>query len=287
MIADATVEPPYGAHRASRFVEAVRSLADGVPDNAVGRRLASLLRRVCFAASAAPYDVEVFPTIHARLRPATNRTEKHVFLAAHLWDAEERRALETALLAADPARPFVFVDVGANAGFYGLALASAGRRAGRSVSVLAIEPDPVNRARLEANVAASGADVTVEPAAVGRVAGLARMVDDPRNRGESHLTEPGHGVGVEVEVKPLGAIFAAHGLAVVDAMKVDVEGMDFDVVAGLFETAPVEVWPRTLVVEVGRSEAEAAPMIGLLRSNGYEIAARTRLNVVAARFGQV
>ncbi|MFD1705056.1 FkbM family methyltransferase [Methylopila henanensis] len=287
MIADATIEPPYGAHRAPRFVEAVRSLGDAVPDNAVGRRLASLLRRVCFAASAAPYDVEVFPTIHARLRPATNRTEKHVFLAAHLWDAQERRALETALFAADPAKPFVFVDVGANAGFYGLALASVGRRAGRGVSVLAIEPDPINRARLEANVAASAADVTVEPAAVGRVVGVARMIDDPRNRGESRLAESGQGGGVEVEVKPLGAILAAHGLAAVDAMKVDVEGMDFEVVAGLFETAPAEAWPRMMIVEVGRSEAEAAPMIGLLRSNGYEIAARTRLNVVAALSGQV
>ncbi|WP_020186768.1 FkbM family methyltransferase [Methylopila sp. 73B] len=276
-------ELPYGAHRPSRVVEALRALGSRVPNNAVGLRLASLLRRICFAAGASPYDVEVFPSIHARLRPATNRTEKRVFLAPHLWDAEERRLLEAAVLAGDPEAEATFVDVGANVGFYGLALAAAARRAGRRLRVIAIEPDPTNRARLAVNVAASGLDVTIDPSAVGREPGEAFLVEHARNRGEVRLVSDARGRGAAVEVLPLPTILARHGVVAVDAMKIDVEGMDFEALAGLFEQAPGALLPRALVVEVGRTAAEAEPLLKLLAAHGYRIAARTRLNVVAAR----
>ncbi|GLK57113.1 FkbM family methyltransferase [Methylopila capsulata] len=276
-------DPPYGAHRPPRVVETLRALGSRVPANAAGLRLASLLRQICFAAGAGPYDVEVFPSVHARLRPATNRTEKRVFLAPHLWDAEERGLLEGAVLEGDPEAEATFVDVGANVGFYGLSLASVARRAGRRLRVIAIEPDPTNRARLAANVAASGLDVTIDPSAVGREPGAAFLIEHARNRGEVRLVNDARGDGVEVEVQPLPVILARHGVVSVDAMKVDVEGMDFEALAGLFEQAPAAQLPRMLVVEVGRTAAEAGPMLQLLASNGYRIAARTRLNVVAAR----
>lgn len=280
---DASPDGPFGAHRASNHVEAIRALGPQLPANGFGRLAASALRRVCFATSAPPYDVEVFPAVFARLRPATNRTEKRVFLAPQFWDGAERAALETLLIATDPAEPFVFVDVGANVGFYGLSLASVARAEGRSLRVVAIEPDPTNRARLETNIGASGlaAAFAVEPVAVGRTSGVARLIQDAKNRGEVRVAGD-VGEGVEVRVDTLNDILLRNGLTTVDAMKVDVEGMDYEVLAGFFEQAEASLWPRLLIVELGRGEGPS-PLLDLLAGNGYRLETRTKLNAVMVR----
>ena len=88
--------------------------------------------------------------------------------------------LETALTPG-----FVFVDIGANAGAYTLFVA---HRVGSSGKVLAVEPHPTARQRLQCNLDLNGIDwVTIAPVALAEGPGVLSLFINDRNIGSSSL----------------------------------------------------------------------------------------------------
>jgi FkbM family methyltransferase len=243
------------------------------------RLLASALRRLLLARGGDTYDVEIYPGVRARIYPRSNRCEKAVLTGTQFWDAEERAAVADAIGRSPALRPFVFVDVGANVGFYSLFACGVARAHKRAIRVLAIEPDRENLSRLQTNIALNGfEEVTVLPAAVGEAAGRGNMTGGERNRGERHLVVDGVG---EVEVVALGEALGRAGLATVDCMKVDIEGHDFAVLEAFLASTSAESSPKMLIVEIGR-DGEAA-MSNLCTRHGYRLQARTKLNRIFVR----
>lgn len=282
------MEPPFGTYRLSVPLERLRAVTAHLPANRVGRALSSLIRRIVSRGPEAPIDAEVFPGIRLRLRPGTNRCEKRVLTGAQFYDHQERAALATALNGSD-SRPFVFADLGANVGLYSLWMVAAARAAGRDLQVLAVEPDPVTRARLLANLAASNADnVTVAPVAVGGVVARGTMLQHGNNRGENQVAVGGSGSGAAedggFEILPLHMICERFGVPRIDAMKVDLEGHDEVALQGMFADAPSALWPDLLVVEAGKG-VEAPAVVKLCEAHGYRMAGRTRLNALMQRAG--
>lgn len=274
--------PPFGTHRLSAPMERLRGATAHLPANRLGRALSSLIRRLVTRGPEDPIDAEIFPGIRARLRPGTNRCEKRVLTGAQFYDHQERAALATALQASGN-EPFVFADLGANVGLYSLWMVASARTAGRSLQVLAVEPDPVTRSRLLANLAASGADnVTVAPVAVGATAGHGTIVEHGNNRGENQVATSDAAGGEGFEILPLDQICDRYGISRIDAMKVDLEGHDEAALQGMFETAPEALWPRMLIVEAGKGEARP-PVVRLCEANGYTTTGRTRLNAIMQR----
>src|SRR5438309_1113629 len=129
------------------------------------------------------------------------------------------------------------IDVGANAGAHTLVLAAACGPHGR---VVACEPNPVLRERLQANVELNGLrNVHVLPFALGATAGSAvlHVPTDPVHTGGASLVAGVHehlrdATAVEVEVTTLDELVAREGLAPVRLVKVDVEGLEAGVIAG-------------------------------------------------------
>jgi FkbM family methyltransferase len=239
----------------------------------------SLVRKLLLAGRDEPVDVPVFGTLHARLYPTTNRCEKRMFVGEKTWDGPERTAIGEAMAAADPKRDFVFVDGGANVGMYSLSVIAQARALGRSVKVAAIEPDPVNLGRLLDNLAASAAqEASVTPVALGAERGTIRIESDQTNRGEVRISETG---GTEVAMAPLAEVLAQQGLNHVDALKLDIEGHELPVLSAFFETAPKELWPRLILLEV--SKHGDTPAYDLCLAKGYRLAKRTRINALLAR----
>ena len=141
-----------------------------------------------------------------------------------------------------------FVDVGAHVGMYSVAAAVALRGRGR---VLAFEPNPGARAQLEANLALNGCrNVVVSAAAVSDSAGRT-VLHVPATPDPSFSSlEPGRfaeGEPVDVETTTVDRAVREHGLRPA-VVKIDVEGGELAVVAGMEET--LELRPA-LVVEVG------------------------------------
>lgn len=274
---------PFGRFSLPPWRENLRLLAGRLPQNGVGRRMRSLVRRLVTAGANEPYDIDVFPSVRARVYPRTNVCEKRVFAAPQLYDLAERRALSDAL-SDSASKPFVFVDLGANVGIYTLWMVSEARRLGKRMRVLAVEADPETFARLTTNLALSAADeATAVQCAVGASAGEAHIVGHGDNRGQHRVAVEAGADGATVAVQPLDALCAEQGISRIDAMKVDLEGLDHDVLSAFFTSGPKALWPHGIVVEAGK-QADA-PVVHLCRQHGYRLVARTKLNAVLRQAG--
>ena len=277
--------PPFGSRALPFPLERLRLASGRLP----WRWPASLLRRICLALRPVPFDVSVFGDQRMRLYLRDNRTERRAFAGGALWDVRERAALAGAVTGHDPgAGPFRFVDAGANVGLYTLWMCHVAARTGQPVRIAAVECDPVNLARLEANLAASGAGpadaggcVSVHRVALGAAAGEAAFrTGGLANRGEARLAAADGADTIRVPVRPLLAVLDEAGIDRPDALKIDLEGVEATVLDAFLDTAPPARWPRLVVIEAERG-AET-PALARLREAGYAVTERTRMNAILA-----
>ncbi len=133
----------------------------------------------------------------------------------------------------------VFVDVGANDGYYTL---FAARRVGPAGKVIAIEPSSRERAHLQRNLGRNGLEnVQVVAAALGAEAGFVDLhLAHGVHAGHNTLGDFAHDDVVRasserVPLETLDAVVARQGLSRVDMVKIDVEGGEAGVVAGARE----------------------------------------------------
>jgi FkbM family methyltransferase len=272
---DSDGRPEFGRHALPGPFERVRRFAERMPDSRPGRLAVSALRRVALAGRRGPIDVTVFGSQRARLYPSDNRCEKRVVAGPQFWDRAERAFLDRLVRAVPPGGDFVFVDAGANVGLYTLSVRAACLAAGVRLSGVAIEPDPVNGARLMANFCASGVtEIRHIAAALGAKKGTARFASRGlRNRGEARLDPEG---GIVVPVRPLLDVVTEAGHGRIDAMKMDIEGHETPVLERFFADAPAGLRPRALLLETGR---DGRPdLVALVARAGYVPVLGTGLN---------
>lgn len=179
----------------------------------------------------------------------------------------------------------VFLDVGANIGFFSVL---AGFIVGQTGRVAAFEPHPDALATLRAAIAVNGLGGIVEvvEAAVGNAAGAVRffLSDDPvlstldpaRSPARDHFT-----FDRSIEVRQLTLddwLAERQELAPrIRAIKIDVEGAEADVVAGMRRT--LAACPQAAIL----CETDAGSVADrLLRADGY---AAAMLDVRGGRFG--
>ena len=170
----------------------------------------------------------------------------------------------------------VFVDVGANDGYYTL---FAARRVGSNGRVVAVEPSSRERVNLQRNLDRNGfGNVSVVPSALGALAGEANLrLAQGVHSGHNTLGKFAHDDVVaasleRVKVETLDAVVAELGLDRVHFVKIDVEGAEASVVAGargiLTSMRPL------MLLEVND---------GALRAQGYS--ADTLLSSLRTEFG--
>jgi FkbM family methyltransferase len=185
--------------------------------------------------------------------PVSSRfaTEAYVTGADVDWGSER-------LLAALMDGTGAFLDVGANIGYYSLYFAPL------ASAVYSFEPDPRVRQALERNVA-SNPRIHVLPFAVGAVKGKARFVLE-RDAEVSHLLRDGQASGneIEVEVMTLDVFAAERGLRV-EAIKIDVEGHDREVIEGALTIMRQQ---HPVVLTESPPDAE---LFRLTRETGYRV----------------
>ena len=268
----------FGTYALPPAMEKLRRFSQRLGRGFVARRACSVIRRVVSAGRSGPFDVEAFPGQRARLYPAENLSDKRVFAGVQFWDWVERAALGRAVRAAD--EPVYFVDAGANAGLYTLAVRAEANA--KPLRVIAVEPDPENLERLAFNLAASGAgdDVTVVSSALSDRAGETHISSDHANRGELSIGSS----GTKVAMQPLLDIVIEAGFPRIDALKIDIEGMELPVLSHFIDNAPEELWPSVMILEAQRDEI--TPALSYIQEAGYEITERTRMNVVLRRKAQ-
>jgi FkbM family methyltransferase len=133
--------------------------------------------------------------------------------------------------------PFdLFLDIGANAGFYSAIIAAKHL----AKEVIAFEPDPGNYARLKANLEANNLEEEVwalQQALGDKAEEVTLTQSSDYNRGESYITQPGMPAGAithrvrQVKFDDEYQIKGKHIL-----IKMDIEGYEFHALAGMERT---------------------------------------------------
>lgn len=130
----------------------------------------------------------------------------------------------------------LFLDIGANTGFYSVMFAIKHL----TPDVIAFEPDPRNRTRLIDNLRLNRLEhaVKVMPYALGDRKQTARLTQSAEeNRGESwldHEDQPAGSVTLEVDERRFDDEFVIKGKDLI--VKMDVEGYEFRTLAGMERT---------------------------------------------------
>jgi FkbM family methyltransferase len=143
-----------------------------------------------------------------------------------VFEPEETRLMKGHLRAG-----MVFVDVGANVGFYSLLAASVGCR------VYAFEPSPYASARLKETIRQNQIEnITVIESALSEEAGLKNLYvgKTGRNHTPTMVKNEG-GTPITVSVQQLDTYARKHGISRIHLMKVDVEGFELNVLRGAHE----------------------------------------------------
>jgi len=170
-------------------------------------------------------------------------------------------------------RRFSFVDIGAHIGVYSLFVAAT---AGYSADIIAVEPEPISLARLRFNVAANpGAKISIQPIALSDQRGTLALEINRDNRGGTR-TRPA--TDADTNVVPcmsLRDLLSIERTERIDALKIDVEGSEEQILLPFFRDAPRSLWPRLVIIE-GWNSKVAAEML----SRRYGIVLRTKANVV-------
>jgi FkbM family methyltransferase len=169
----------------------------------------------------------------------------------------------------------VFVDVGANIGVHALTVAR--RRTGDG-AVIAFEPAADTATILRETALRNGLLVDVHEVALGRGTAVGELRQSPNwapaDLGVRSLYGDGQ-VVERVQIQSFDDWASSTGLTQLDLVKIDVEGAEFDVLAGMRESL-LRLRPRLLIVEVidhflVRSGSSAAELDGFLADVGYVI----------------
>jgi FkbM family methyltransferase len=219
-----------------------------------------------------PADV-VYAGLRFRLHPWDSAIEGKMLLgSARLRDPLEMQHLRTQL-----ARGGVFLDIGANIGYYSLMAAAAG-----ASRVLAVEPNPLALRRLAFNSCANGFESRITPVAValGAERGKVTLTVTSGDIGGSGVGSHLPGERIEVAMLPLRDLFAEQGIADVAAMKIDVEGMEDTILLPLLENTPRASWPRLVIMEHTSRDLWQRDVLTWMREAGYTEAGRSRSNVI-------
>lgn len=198
--------------------------------------------------------------------------EEDQFVSRRLREEGVWEPYETALLL-ELLRPGdVFVDVGANIGYFSVLAASV---VGEQGAVFAFEPDPANYYLLEANAALNNLQhrITSVKAALSDEAGQGQLFLSADNLGD-HQVYAGEESRPSVPITLYqGSQFLQRRLQRLDVLKVDTQGSEFQVIAGLLPLllklprAPriiVELTPHALrqAGASGRALIEALAQLG-------------------------
>lgn len=261
------VTPAWGTYAPGPKMRLARFLtAAGVGRGKMRRKIAALWKQH----HGAIVDISI-RGIKYRLNLSDNTTDVKALSSSKEYDMKEVTVLKAAC------RSGVFVDVGANVGYYSLAMANGG-----ATSVLAIEPNPPTLSRLRFNVTINGFEnrITTVPVGIGP-RGEAKFFSSGDLGSASLIEYPSHkNTSITIQTRPLLDIIKEHGIEKINGMKIDVEGVEDRALLPFFKAAPKSLWPACLVIEHCHQKNWETDIISYLLKSGYVQAGKTRANTV-------
>jgi FkbM family methyltransferase len=158
--------------------------------------------------------------------------EHDQFVSRRLREEGVWEPYETSLLLSFLQPGDVFVDVGANIGYFSILAASV---VGTSGAVFAFEPDPDNCRLLRASAGLNGLEnaITLVEAGLSDAAGAGQLYLSADNLGDHQIYVSGESRNSVPITLYRGSDFLGQCLQRMDLLKVDTQGSEYQVLAGL------------------------------------------------------
>lgn len=180
----------------------------------------------------------------------------------------------------------VFVDLGANAGFYTQNFLATAQG---NCTALAIEPNPNMCARIKANydllsrtTPANKAKLILECCAIGNTSGEVEL-DLSNGLGCATIVGQKNANTITVQINRLDMILQKHNIEKIDVMKVDVEGYEDRALIPFFRESNPRLFPDSIIIEHTSNDQWAEDLFALLAEKGYDVVRKTRGNLLLAR----
>lgn len=208
-----------------------------------------------------------------------NSNEIKAALKPDRYDPDELKFLRSFLTT----ETSTFVDVGANAGLYTLHIALT---AHPRTTCLAIEPNPEMIERIRGNVAVNQEKIgkperiRVAPFAVSDVEKDVTLILGNGDAGGARVASSG--TGMVVRAKTLAQICSDFDIERIDALKIDIEGLEDRVLFAFLEQAAGPLIPKAIVLEHNSAKWDR-DVLKLLKSKGFLERGKTHANVLMAR----
>ena len=179
----------------------------------------------------------------------------------------------------------IFVDIGANIGFYTQNIASTYKRSSFS-KIISIEPNPILVKRLNDNLSLLQNiipeienKIITENYAIGSTVGEI-FLDLNEGYGNARIIDDKKTTAIKVQIVTLLELIKKHNIDYITNLKIDVEGYEDRALKPFFEEAPETLFPRNIVIEyTSQHEWEDKDFINYLIKKGYRLKIRTRGNL--------
>ena len=217
-----------------------------------------------------PVDV-CYNGIKLRLYPGQSTLDSKMLTSSRLREKEELLALKAAL-----AQGGNFLDLGANSGYYSLMAANYGVE-----RVFAVEANPAMCERLRFNADANGFSDRVEvlQVALGERDGTTELLLLGGDTGSNRIARADElGERITVPMRSLLSLLNELEVKCLSALKIDVEGMEDAVLLPFFSEAPMEKWPRFVIMEYAQQASWKGDALSRMKVIGYDGIGRTRSN---------
>ena len=240
-ISFASKNEDFGHYSLKGYRKKFLAISQKLSTSYLNQRLGFTLRKLVLLKTLKVIDGESFG-VRARLYPLDNLADRLFLFLPKIFETDEFIFLNKNLKSDS-----VFIDIGANSGFYSLMAAKTITSSG---TIIAFEPNPVMIARLKMNISLNDRNeiIQVMPYGLADVATDFDLALDPTNLGGSTIIKTNRPHIVKIKCIPLLDALKDK-VTRIDFLKIDIEGADVLVMNAFFKSAPTSLYPKYIIIE--------------------------------------
>ena len=173
-----------------------------------------------------------------------------------------------------------FIDIGANTGFYSLSLGAVSN----SSKILSIEPNPNTSEILEFNILSNDltSRIKVEKCGIGDKKESTFYSSGDLGSVSILKINDQQNESFKMSTMPLLEIINRNKITNIDAIKIDIEGMECSALVPFFKNSKTELFPKCIILEHNHDEFWEEDLISILSDVGYTIKHKNRSNYILA-----
>ena len=169
----------------------------------------------------------------------------------------------------------IFIDLGSHSGFYALLAKSLISKVSFSY---AFEIDSVAIDWIKTNISINNFErkvFLINKAVSGKITNFKLIVNN-KNRGSNFITSANY--RNKNKTITLSSWFNKKINTKISAIKLDIEGQEFDVLCDMFENIKNNFWPDVIIVEINHNFKKAKNISKILEKNYYKFVAKENQN---------